>query len=96
MRMDKLTAKFQLALQDAQSLAVGRDHQFIEPLHMMTALLDQEGGSTRHLLVQAGVNVNQLRAQLGAALEDMPQVEGTAGDFISRLLGNRQGFTADH
>jgi len=65
MRVDKFTAKFQLALQDAQSLAVARDHQFIEPLHLMTALLDQEGGSVRHLLVQTGVNVNQLRAQLG-------------------------------
>ena len=47
MRMDKLTSKFQMALADAQSLAVGRDNQFIEPLHVMTALLDQEGGSVR-------------------------------------------------
>ena len=50
MRMDKLTSKFQMALSDAQSLAVGRDHQFIEPVHVMVALLDQEGGSIRHLL----------------------------------------------
>jgi ATP-dependent Clp protease ATP-binding subunit ClpB len=48
--MDKMTAKLQEALADAQSLAVGRDHQFIEPVHVMTALLDQEGGGTRQLL----------------------------------------------
>ena len=80
MRMDKLTAKFQLALQDAQSLALGRDNQFIEPVHLMTALLDQEGGSVRHLLTQAGVNVNQLRTQLGSAIESLPQVQGAAGE----------------
>jgi len=88
MRMDKLTSKFQMALADAQSLAVGRDHQFIEPLHLMTALLDQEGGSTRHLLMQAGVNVNLLRSQLGEALDKLPQVQGSEGDLhISNDLG---------
>ena len=56
MRMDRLTSKFQMALADAQSLAVGRDHQFIEPAHLMTALLDQEGGTVRHLLAQADVS----------------------------------------
>ena len=81
MRTDKLTSKFQLALQDAQSLALGRDHQFIEPNHLMIALLDQEGGSTRSLLMQAGVNVNMLRSQLGEALDRMPSVSGgDAGD----------------
>ena len=80
MRMDKLTTKFQMALADAQSLAVGRDHQFIEPLHMMVALLDQEGGTTRSLLTQAGVNVNSLRSHLGDALDRLPSVEGGAGD----------------
>ena len=81
MRTDKLTSKFQLALQDAQSLALGRDHQFIEPNHLMVALLDQEGGSTRSLLMQAGVNVNLLRSQLGEALDRMPSVSGgDAGD----------------
>ncbi len=65
MRMERLTSKFQIALADAQSLAVGRDHQFIEPVHLMTALLDQEGGSIRHLLTQSDVNVNQLRSDLG-------------------------------
>ncbi len=92
MRTDKLTSKFQLALQDAQSLALGKDHQFIEPVHLMIALLDQEGGSTRGLLTQAGVNTNLLRSQLGDALDRMPSVSGgDAGDVhisndLSRLL----------
>ena len=88
MRMDKLTSKFQLALQDAQSLAVGRYHQFIEPVHLMVALLDQEGGTARHLLTKADVNVNQLRTGLGAMLERLPSVQGAEGDVhISNDLG---------
>jgi ATP-dependent Clp protease ATP-binding subunit ClpB len=88
MRSDKLTTKFQLALADAQSLAVGRDHQFIEPTHVMVALLDQQGGGVRHLLTQADINVNALRSQLGVALDQLPQVQGTAGDVqISNELG---------
>jgi len=88
MRSDKLTTKFQMALADAQSLAVGRDHQFIEPTHVMVALLDQQGGGVRHLLTQANVNVNALRSQLGVALDELPQVQGTAGDVqISNELG---------
>lgn len=67
MRTDKLTSKFQLPLSDAQSLAVGRDHQFIEPTHLMLALLNQEGGTVRPLLAQAGVDVNQLRSGVGEA-----------------------------
>ncbi|MEM1262354.1 MAG: ATP-dependent chaperone ClpB [Pseudomonadota bacterium] len=91
MRMDKLTSKFQLALADAQSLALGRDHQFIEPLHLMVALLDQEGGTVRHLLTRAGVKVNALRSSLGEALERVATVEGTPGDIhvgqdLARLL----------
>ncbi|GMR08087.1 MAG: ATP-dependent chaperone ClpB [Gammaproteobacteria bacterium] len=86
--MDKFTSKFQIALADAQSLAVGRDHQFIEPVHLMLALLDQEGGSVRHLLARADMNVNWLRSQLGEALERLPQVQGTDGDLhISQDLG---------
>jgi ATP-dependent Clp protease ATP-binding subunit ClpB len=86
--MDRLTTKFQLALADAQSLAVGRDHQFIEPQHLLLALLDQEGGSVRHLLAQAGVNVNGLRSRLGEALEQLPSVEGAAGDVhLSNDMG---------
>ncbi len=80
MRMDKLTSKFQMALSDAQSLAVGQDHQFIEPVHVMVALLDQQGGSVRGLLTKAGVNVNLLRSQLGDALDRLPRVEGSGGD----------------
>jgi len=86
--MDRLTSKFQIALADAQSLAVGRDHQFIEPVHLMTALLDQEGGSVRHLLTKADVNVNQLRSGLGEALDKLPSIEGATGDLhISNDLG---------
>lgn len=91
MRMDKLTSKFQLAIADAQSLAVGRDHQFIEPLHLMSALLDQEGGSVNHLLMQSGMNVNVLRSQLGEALDRLPTISDASGDVhisndLSRLL----------
>ncbi|MBL3588203.1 MAG: ATP-dependent chaperone ClpB [gamma proteobacterium endosymbiont of Lamellibrachia anaximandri] len=88
MRMDRLTSKFQMALADAQSLAVGRDHQFIEPVHLMSALLDQEGGTVRHLLTQADINVNQLRSDLSASLERLPGVQGAEGDLhISNDLG---------
>jgi ATP-dependent Clp protease ATP-binding subunit ClpB len=80
MRMDKLTSKFQMALADAQSLAVGRDHQFIEPAHVLLALLDQDGGTVRPLLAKAGANVNLLRSRLGEALDRLPTVEGTSGD----------------
>ncbi len=94
MRMDKLTSKFQMALADAQSLAVGRDHQFIEPVHLMIALLDQAGGTVRHLLSQADVNVNQLRSHLGEALERLPRVEGAAGEVhISNDLGRLLNVT---
>ncbi|MCU7879852.1 MAG: ATP-dependent chaperone ClpB [Candidatus Thiodiazotropha sp. (ex Lucinoma aequizonata)] len=88
MRMDRLTSKFQMALADAQSLAIGRDHQFIEPVHLLTALLDQDGGSIRHLLAQSDVNVNQLRSSLSAAMERLSSIEGAAGDLhISNNLG---------
>jgi ATP-dependent Clp protease ATP-binding subunit ClpB len=91
MRMDKLTGKFQAALADAQSLALGNDHQFIESVHVMVALLDQEGGTVRPLLQQCGVNANALRAALGDALKRMPKVEGVGGDVqvsneLARLL----------
>jgi len=91
MRLDKLTSKFQMALADAQSLAVGRDHQMIEPAHLMLALLDQEGGSVRPLLAKAGANINRLRSQIETALDRLPQVQGEAGDVhvsndLNRLL----------
>ena len=85
MRMDKLTTKFQAALADAQSLAIGRDNQYIEPAHLMAALLDQQGGTARPLLEKAGANVAKLRSELAAALDRMPKVEGSAGEV---LLGN--------
>ncbi len=85
MRMDKLTSKFQMALAEAQSLAVGLDHQFIEPAHLMVALLDQQGSTVRGLLTKAGANVNLLRSQLGDALDRLPKVEGTGGEV---LIGN--------
>jgi len=81
MRTDKLTSKFQLALADAQSLAAGRDNQLIEPEHVMVALLDQDGGASRHLLTRAGVRVNQLRSQLGERLDSLPRVSGAEGEI---------------
>ncbi len=91
MRMDKLTSRFQQALSDAQSLAVGRDHNLIEPAHLMVALLDQSGGSTRPMLAQAGVNVTLLRQRLGEALDKLPKVTGqdgnlSVGNDLGRLL----------
>ncbi len=91
MRMDKLTTKFQTALAEAQSTALGRDHQFIEPAHLLLALLNQQGGSVRPLLEKAGANVSKLRSELMAALDRLPKVEGTAGEVhvsndLSRLL----------
>ena len=94
MRLDKLTSKFQMALADAQSLAVGQDHQFIEPSHVMVALLDQQGGSVRGLLTKAGANVNLLRSQLGDAIDRLPKVEGAGGDVhFSNDLGKLFNIT---
>ncbi|MBJ6981352.1 ATP-dependent chaperone ClpB [Luteimonas sp. MC1572] len=91
MRMDKLTSRFQQALADAQSLAVGRDHNLIEPAHLMLALVDQAGGGTRPLLAQAGVNVPVLRERLAEALGKLPAVSGqdgavSVGNDLGRLL----------
>ena len=91
MRMDKLTSRFQQALADAQSLAVGRDHNMLEPVHVMAALLDQQGGSTVPLLTQAGVNVGALRTRVGQALERLGAVKGQEGNInvsndLTRLL----------
>ncbi len=88
MRMDKLTSKFQLALQDAQSLALGRNHQFIEPAHLMLAMLDQQGGTVRPLLTKTGAVIPELRSNLDKMLESMPQVEGAEGEVhMSNDLG---------
>ena len=88
MRMDRLTTQFQLALSDAQSLAVRRDHASIEPAHVLVALLDQQGGSVRHLLTRADINVHRLRSRLGELLDRAPTVHGNAGNVA---IGNELG-----
>lgn len=80
MRLDRLTSKLQIAISDAQSLALGRDHQYIEPIHLMYTLLNQEGSSIRSLLTRIGINVNELHSKLSQALERVPKVEGIGGD----------------
>ncbi|MGQ3892273.1 ATP-dependent chaperone ClpB [Legionella sp. CNM-4043-24] len=94
MRMDKLTSKFQMALADAQSLALGRDNSFIEPEHVIKALIDQQGGTCRPLLTKAGVNITQLRTLLDQALDKLPTVTGTGGDVhISNALNRLLNLT---
>jgi ATP-dependent Clp protease ATP-binding subunit ClpB len=94
MRTDKLTSRFQAALADAQSLAVGRDHQFIEPAHLLLAMLDAQGGGVGPLFVKAGVDVNRLRSLLSSALDKAPKVEGNSGDVqISNDLGRLLNVT---
>ena len=87
MRFDKLTTKFQEALADAQSIALGQDHQFIEPAHLLAALLAQEGGTASSLLSRAGVNAPRLREAAKQAISRLPKVEGHGGEVqISREL----------
>ncbi len=91
MRQDKLTARFQQALADAQSLALGRDHQIIEPAHVLLALIDQQGGTVKPLFVKAGGNLPKLRAELQSALDRLPKVQGAPGEVhisndLQRLL----------
>ena len=91
MRIDRLTSKLQLALSDAQSLAVGHDHSAIEPLHLMQALLDQQGGSIRPLLMQVGFDVNGLRQALSKELDQLAKIQNPTGDVslsqdLARLL----------
>src|SRR6476660_5807789 len=91
MRMDKLTSRFQQALADAQSIAVGRDHNMLEPVHLMAALLDQQGGSTVPLLTQAGINAAALRTRVGQILDRLAAVKGQEGNInvgndLTRLL----------
>ncbi|MBC7413859.1 MAG: ATP-dependent chaperone ClpB [Herminiimonas sp.] len=88
MRLDKLTTKLQEALADAQSLAVGNDNQYIDPLHLLQSLLNQEDSSTRSLLQRAGANIGGLSAGLKTALENLPTVTGTSGEVqVGRELG---------
>jgi len=91
MRMDKLTSRFQQALADAQSIAVGRDNNILEPVHVMAALLDQQGGSTAPLLTQAQVNVPALQQRVRSLLDRLPKVSGQEGNInvgndLTRLL----------
>jgi len=94
MRLDRLTTKFQQALADAQSLAVGADNQFIEPVHVLAALLDQQDGGTAALLSRAGVNVPKLRDGLRRAIDRLPKVEGHGGEVqIGRDLASVLNLT---
>src|SRR5664279_2045615 len=94
MRLDKLTTKFQQALADAQSLAVGHDNQMIEPQHLLLALLQQDDGGTSSLLAQAGANVQALKGALGQAIDRLPKVEGHGGEVqIGRDLTNLLNLT---
>ena len=94
MRMDKLTTKFQQSLQDAQSLAVGRDHQFIEPVHLLASMLEQDGASVGSLLSQSGIDLKRLRSELGKALDAVPTVEGAPGQVhMSNELGTVLNIT---
>lgn len=102
MRMDKLTSQFQMALADAQSLAIGKDHSFIEPVHVIKALFDQEGGSAKPLLLKAGLkSVESLRTQLDKLLSQLPTVQGVAGEVhisndLSRLLNVTDKLAQQH
>lgn len=88
MRIDKMTTKLQSALADAQSLAVGKDHNYIEPVHLISVLLDQQGNSLVPMLRQMGVDVNALKAELAHKLNNLPVVQGTEGDVrVSNELG---------
>ncbi len=94
MRFDKLTTKFQQALSDAQSIAVGHDNSYIEPQHLMLALLGQEDGGTASIMQRAGVNVGGLKPALHKAIERLPKVEGHGGEVqLSRELNNLLNLT---
>ena len=91
MRIDRFTSQLQLALSDAQSLAIGLDHSSIEPLHLMSALLDQQGGAIRPLLMQVGFDVKSLREALTKSLDQLAKLQNPTGDIsmsqdLARLL----------
>ena len=89
MRQDKLTTKLQEAIADAHSMAVGNDNQYVDPVHLVSALLRQDDGSAKSLLQRAGVNVNKLASSLNSAVDRLPKVSGTGGDVqIGRELMN--------
>ncbi|MGA7298559.1 MAG: ATP-dependent chaperone ClpB [Rhodanobacteraceae bacterium] len=101
MRMDKLTTRFQQALADAQSMAVGQDHNVLEPVHVMLALINQQGGSAKPLLAKSGVNMTRLQQQLDADLASLPSVAGqegnvSAGNGLTRLLNLTDKMAQQH
>lgn len=88
MRLDRFTSKFQIAISDAQSLALGRDHQYIEPVHLMVALMDQNGSPIRPLLTMLNVDITHLRSKLSEILDRLPKVSGIGGDVqLSSAMG---------
>jgi ATP-dependent Clp protease ATP-binding subunit ClpB len=94
MRFDKFTTRFQQAFADAQSRAVGRDNPYIEPVHLLAALLEQDDGATASLLQRAGGNIAPLKDGLKQAIERLPRVEGTGGEVnVSRELANLLNLT---
>ena len=94
MRFDKFTTRLQQAFADAQSMAVGGDNPYIEPQHLLAALLNQDDSGVASLLARAGVNVGALRAALKQAVDRLPKVEGTGGEVnVSRELANLLNLT---
>lgn len=101
MRIDRLTNQLQMALSDAQSLALGRDHAQLEPAHLLQAMLDQQGGSVRPLLSQAGFDVTGLRNELAKKLEDLPSIQSPTGDVhmspeMGRILNLADRYAQKH
>ena len=97
MRLDRLTQAFQVAISDAQSIALGRDHQFIEPAHLMLALLNQNASSTIPLLKSAGINVRSLRSQIETVIDKLAQVSGSGGEVqLSSAMGNLLNLCDKH
>ena len=89
MRLDRFTSKFQIAISEAQSLALGRDHQYIEPVHLMVALMDQNGSPIRPLLTMLDVDITHLRSKLSEILDHLPKVSGIGGDVqLSSAMGS--------
>ena len=94
MRFDKLTTKFQQALSDAQSIALGADNTAIEPQHLLLALLQEENGSAASLLLKAGVQINSLKTALNTAISNSPKSDNSGGEIaISRDLNNLLNIT---
>ena len=97
MRLDRLTQAFQVAISDAQSIALGRDHQFIEPVHLMLALLNQNASSIIPLLKSAGINVRSLRSKIETVIDKLAQVSGTGGEVqLSSAMGNLLNLCDKH